>query len=47
MLFPGQVIKSKDGKSLPADAKANKTAAKEKEGSKSASDKDSAQGKLL
>lgn len=47
MLFPGQVIKSKDGKSLPADAKANKTAAKEKEVSKSASDKDSAQGKLL
>lgn len=47
MLFPGQVIKSKDGKSLPADAKANKTATKEKEGSKSASDKDSAQGKLL
>lgn len=47
MLFPGQVIKAKDGKSLPADAKANKTAAKEKEGSKSASDKDSAQGKLL
>ena len=47
MLFPGQVIKSKDGKSLPADAKANKTAPKEKEGSKSASDKDSAQGKLL
>ena len=47
MLFPGQVIKSKDGKSLPADAKANKTAAKEKGGSKSASDKDSAQGKLL
>lgn len=47
MLFPGQVIKSKDGKSLPADAIANKTAAKEKEGSKSASDKDSAQGKLL
>ena len=47
MLFPGQVIKSKDGKSLPADAKANKTATKEKEGSKSALDKDSAQGKLL
>lgn len=47
MLFPGQVIKAKDGKSVPADAKANKTAAKEKEGSKSASDKDSAQGKLL
>ena len=47
MLFPGQVIKSKDGKSLPADAKANKTAAKEKEGSKSATEKDSAQGKLL
>lgn len=47
MLFPGQVIKAKDGKSLPADAKANKTAAKEKEGSRSASDKDSAQGKLL
>ncbi len=47
MLFPGQVIKAKDGKSLPADAKANKTAAKEKEGSKSASNKDSAQGKLL
>ena len=47
MLFPGQVIKAKDGKSLPADAKANKTAAKEKEGSKSATEKDSAQGKLL
>ncbi len=47
MLFPGQMIKAKDGKSVPADAKANKTAAKEKEGSKSASDKDSAQGKLL
>lgn len=47
MLFPGQVIKAKDGKSLPADAKSNKTAAKEKEGSRSASDKDSAQGKLL
>lgn len=47
MLFPGQVIKSKDGKSLPADAKANKTAAKEKEGSKSATEKDFAQGKLL
>lgn len=47
MLFPGQVIKAKDGKSLPADAKPNKTAAKEKEGSKSATEKDSAQGKLL
>ena len=47
MLFPGQVIKAKDGKSVPADSKANKIAAKEKEGSKSASDKDSAQGKLL
>lgn len=47
MLFPGQVIKAKDGKSVPADAKANKIAAKEKEGSKSATEKDSAQGKLL
>lgn len=47
MLFPGQMIKAKDGKSVPADAKANKTAAKEKEGSKSATEKDSAQGKLL